>query len=50
MLANFYKVGKIPVFVIFLKILLSGRVIISPQSSIIQPEMLSGPCALLTFL
>ena len=33
----------------FSKLILSGRVILSPQSSIIRPEILSGPCALLTF-
>ena len=49
MLADFHKVGKILLFMIFLKIMLNGRVRFSPQSSIIRPEMLSGPYALLTF-
>ena len=48
-LADFHKIGNIPVLMILLIIMLNGREIFSPQSSIIRPEMLSGPCALLIF-
>ena len=47
--ADFYRIGKIPVLMILLKIMPNGRVIFSPQCSIIRTEMLSGPYALLTF-
>ena len=42
-LPDFHKVGKIPVLMTFTKMILKGRVILSPQSSIVRPE------ALLTF-
>ena len=45
--ALFHKSGKIPVLMILLKIMLSGRVMFSPQSSIMRPEISSGPCGLI---
>ena len=44
--SDFHKFGKIPVFMILLKILLNGRVIYCLQNSIMRPER---PYALLTF-
>ena len=41
-LADFHTVGKVPVSMIFLKIMFSGRVLFSQKSSIIQPEMHEG--------